>query len=244
MGAAAAEARPSLVERVAQLTQHVRYSIARSPEEREEVFKLRYEGYRRADSIPASFGRRFSDEFDELDNAYIFAVRIDGQLVGTFRVHLLSSPGSVGPTAKAYADIIDPFLAEGQVLIEGGRFVVDPEAAKEYPELLYITLRMPVVASEHFVVDQTLATVRPHHQAFYQRIFGHRPISEPRVFPNVRDRGVLMSTPFQEIRTNLYRRYPFFQSTDEERKALFGTESPAPLGRRPRTPALRLAADV
>jgi hypothetical protein len=230
MSAVVAEARPNLVERIAHRLEHVRFGVARTQEEREEVFKMRYEGYRRDNPIPVSFSRRFADDFDDVENVWIFTVRIEDALVATFRIHVLSPEHPVSPALQVYPELIRPFIDKGQVLVEGSKFVVDPVAAKAYPELPYITLRMPVVASEHFTADQTLATVRTHHQSFYKRIFQHKAISEPREFPFIGGPVVLMTTPFQEIKQGLYERYPFFQSTARERELLFG---PAPLRERP-----------
>ena len=49
--------------------------IARTPDEREQVYRLRYACYRRDQSISERKDAQFSDRFDELPNSFSFLVR-------------------------------------------------------------------------------------------------------------------------------------------------------------------------
>ena len=72
-----------------------------------------------------------------------------------------------------------------EIIIDPARFVADPDKAKRFPELPYVTLRLAYMACEYFKADLGLAIVRPEHQAFYRRVFLHETIAEPRLFPGL-----------------------------------------------------------
>ena len=82
-----------------------------------------------------------------------------------------------------FGDILHPRLDHGEVFIDPARFVADPEKARRFPELPYLTLRLAYLACEYFNADTGLALVRPEHQAFYRQVFLHETIAEPRLFP-------------------------------------------------------------
>jgi hypothetical protein len=68
-----------------------------------------------------------------------------------------------------------PKLDQGLVFIDSTRFVADPEKARNFPELPYVTVRLGSMAGVHFHADFGLAIVRAEHQAFYRRFFCRKP---------------------------------------------------------------------
>ena len=86
-------------------------------------------------------------------------------------------------STELFGDILHPRLDQGEVIIDPARFVADPEKARRFPELPYVTLRLAYLACEYFNADTGLAIVRAEHQAFYRRVFLHETIAEPRLFP-------------------------------------------------------------
>ena len=101
------------------------------------------------------------------------------------------------------------------------RFVADPEKAKRFPELPYVTLRLAYLACEYFNADLGLAIVRAEHQAFYRRVFMHETIAEPRFFPGLLKPVGLMAADFPAMREKVFQRYPMMRSTAFERRMLF-----------------------
>ena len=86
-------------------------------------------------------------------------------------------------STELFGDVLHPRLDRGEVFVDPARFAADPEKAKRFPELPYVTLRLAYLACDHFNADTGLAIVRPDHQAFYRRVFLHETIAEPRAFP-------------------------------------------------------------
>jgi hypothetical protein len=120
-----------------------------------------------------------------------------------------------------FEDLIAPEIAAGKVLVDPTRFVTDRECSRLYPELPYVTLRLPWLALEYFNADIMLATVRGEHQAFYKRLWGARSVCPPRPYPTLTKPIACMMLDYAAVRENVHYRYPFFRSTVFERRMLF-----------------------
>lgn len=208
-------------EAVADLLTKVRYRPAHSPEELEAIYRLRYRSYLREGATAPRPQRMIYDAYDDTFNARIFGCYIDGALVSTLRLHAALRPNDPLPAAAVFPDLVTPLLEGGKRILDPTRFVIDEQAAKSYPKLAYVTLRLAWLATEHHDVDLTLATVRPEHQAFYRRFYGHQLVSDPRPYPELIKPLSLMILEFKPSRARGLLRYPFLASTREERVALF-----------------------
>lgn len=228
MGAVAyARSVPSFSERVQSLLDRVDYRLAVSEEEKDAIYRLRYDAYLKEGAIQPNFGRRLSDAYDDSDNGWIVGVHVDGCLVSSMRIHL-GMPGMTDMVAtNTFAEHVQPLLADGKKIIDPTRFVVDPAAARLYPELPYATVRIGHMATEYFQADVVLATVRTEHQAFYKRVFGHKVVCEARPYPTLIKPLSLMVLDYQAERERIVQRYPFFRSTFFERRALFDADAAA-----------------
>lgn len=222
MSATARAGATSLADRIQALLRRVTYKSADTEEERDAIFRLRYEAYLREGAIAPSFGRRLSDEYDGLDNAWIVGVSIDGSLVGSMRIHVATREYPHLVAAHIFPEYVNPELSAGKVIVDPTRFVIDADAARRFPELSYLTVRTGHMAAEHFGADIVLATVRAEHQAFYKRVFGHVVVCEPRPYLSLLKPLSLMLLDYPGMRDEIARRYPFFTSTAAEREALFG----------------------
>jgi hypothetical protein len=129
-----------------------------------------------------------------------------------------------------FADVLEPQLEAGRVLIDYTRFVTSKTLSQLNPALPYATLRLGWMAGEHFHAHLLLAAVRVEHQAFYRRTFGHRPICPPRTYPLLAKPISLMAADREAVTDRVHRRYPFFRSTFFERRMLFDRQlrMPAP----------------
>ena len=202
--------------------QRVDYRVASSQSERSDIYTLRYNAYLRDEAILPHSSKKLSDEYDEMDNCWNFAVYIDDEMAGAIRIHLITPDSPRGPAVDFFPDIVKPMLDEGKVLIDPTRFVVDRELAPIYPEMPYLTMRAAFMAYEAFEADFGLASVRKEHRAFYRRAFKAEEICEPRPYPPLTVQLGLMRSNVSEFRDQLLARYPIFQSSLTERRLLFG----------------------
>jgi N-acyl-L-homoserine lactone synthetase len=222
MGAPQVVAPLSLAERAHGLLQRTQYRRADTDEARDAIFRLRYEAYLREGAIKPSFARSFSDRYDDLDNAWNVGLYVDDQLCSAMRIHIGTQDLPDMVATDVFGEFVRPELAAGKIIVDPTRFVVDPQMARIYPELPYLTVRVGHMAAEHFAADVVLATVRAEHQAFYRRVFGHVVICAPREYPTLTKPLSLMMLDYPAERERILRRYPFFASTAAERATLYG----------------------
>lgn len=218
-------AQSSFSDGVASLLDRIDYRLANSGEQREAIFRLRYQAYLREGAICPNSSRSFSDAYDETDNAYLFGVYIDGELASSVRIHVASKEHPCSPSLDAFADILQPELDADKIIIDPNRFVADETLSRLHHGLPYATLRLCGMAARYFDADLLLAAVRLEHQAFYRRVFQHRPICEPRPYPGLAKQLSLMTIHYATVAEQVHRRYPFFRSTLFERRRLFEGKS-------------------
>jgi N-acyl-L-homoserine lactone synthetase len=203
------------------LLDNVDYRLAETPEDKEEIYRLRYRAYLREGTILPSEDERVTDDFDNSPYSWIFGVYIHGELCSSIRVSLATPQHPTSPSVEVFPDILKPELARGRSLVDPTRFVADPERAKRFPELPYATVRLGYVAGVHFNADIGLATVRAEHQAFYRRVFLQEPLCEPRLFPGLLKPVGLMAAHYPTLREKVFARYPYLHSSAFERRMLF-----------------------
>ena len=221
MSAVAAASPTSLVDRVERLLQRVDYRRAESAEERMAIYRLRYQAYLREGTIAPNFSEQFSDPVDDRENTWIFGVYIDGKLASSIRLSI-TIPGAIDiPALDVFSDVLLGEILSGQRIVDPTRFVTDRAISRLYPELPYVTLRLPWLALEYFNAHCMLAAVRVEHQAFYKRMWGHQAVCAPRPYPNLQKPISLMTLDYNGARERVHRRYPFFRSNYFERRMLF-----------------------
>jgi len=210
-----------LTDRLTRLSARIDCRRAHTSEEREAIFRLRYEAYTREGAISGNASEKFSDPYDDTDNVHLFGLYIDGEIASSLRLHVASREIPNFPSLEVFPDVLQPLLDAGNVLIDSTRFVADERLSRVYRGLPYITLRPCMLAAEYFRADHCLAAVRAEHQGFYRRAFNHQVICEPRPYPQLVKPISLMTLHFPSASAGLYQRYPFFHSTEFERRALF-----------------------
>lgn len=212
----------SFSERLVDFLDVIEYRPIGEGEDREAVFRLRYDAYVREGAIPISFARRFTDRFDDMPNARIFGLYIEGELASSIRVHIASPEHPDAPCMMAFSDVLGPEIAAGRSMVDPSRFVADQTWARRHSELPYATVRLGFLATEYFNADLGLATPRAEHQAFYKRLFGLRLLCEPREYPSLTKPLSLMGIHYPTVRESLMERHPFLRATGSELEALFG----------------------
>jgi hypothetical protein len=222
----------------------VDYRLAQTPEEKEAIYNLRYRAYLREGAIRPSADQRVVDQFEDAPNAWTFGVYFQGELYSSIRVSVLTSEWRLSPSVELFGEVLHPRLDQGQIIIDSTRFVADPEKARNFPELPYVTVRLGSMAGVHFNADFGLAIVRPEHQAFYRRVFLHETWCEPRLYPGLVKPVGLMASHLPTVRERVLARYPFLRSSAFERRMLFDRPTESTATANPAAPAFEQASIV
>jgi hypothetical protein len=213
--------RPSPV-RGAALFDRVDYRLIETPEDNVRLHQMRYRAYLQAGLIPASESQQVTDRFDDAPNVWNFGVYVADELCSAVRIHLLTSEWRMSYTTEVFGDVLHPRLDRGEVFVDPCRLVADPEMQQRYPELPYLTVRLPFIACEHFHAGIGLSMVRVDHQAFYRRVFLSETLTEPRSFPGwPTKKAVLMASEYAKVREKILTRFPIMRSSAFERRMLF-----------------------
>jgi hypothetical protein len=215
------DAAPAAVGRSSALLDRVDYRLAETEAEKEAIYSLRYRAYLREGAIEPRADERLTDRFDDLPNSWIFGIYLDGELTSSIRINVATPDNHDTPAVDAFRDLLEPELAQSKVIVDPNRFVADPVRRTRYPELPYMTLRLAYVACTHFAADIGTATVRKEHQAFYRRVFLHKPLCQPRPYPTLTKPLCLMAVDYPKMCEKVFQRYPFFRSSASERQTLF-----------------------
>lgn len=239
-----AEQSSSRFVRGAGLFDRVDYRVVDAPDDRESIYQMRYRAYLRGGMIAPTEARRVSDRYDDAPNAWILGIHVDGELCASIRLQVLTSDGRTSLSTEFFGDILHPRLDQGEVFVDPSHFVADPEKARRFPELPYLTVRLTYLACEYFNADTGLEMVRAEHQAFYRRLLLSETISEPRRFSCWNNKQVvLMASDFRTVRERILNRYPIMRSSAFERRILFDRTSRVDLPNR-QTTSIRRHATV
>ena len=224
-----ARSNPSFSDLVAGLLGKIDARRADSAEQREAIFRLRYDAYRRDDVIPAGPSASFSDAYDGTPNAYLLGLHIEGKLASSIRIHVASREYPDCPTLHVFPEYLQPELDAGKIIIDPTRFVADEDLSRLHVGLPYVTLRLCHLAAEYFRADLALAAVRVEHQAFYRRAFNYQLLCEARPYPLLAKPISLMAIHYPTVAEGMHRRHPFLRSTYAERRMLFARPGSRPL---------------
>jgi hypothetical protein len=215
-------------ERVSRLLQRIDCRRADSAEEREAIFRLRYQAYLREQAILPNAAKLFTDPYDDTDNVYLFGLYLDGELASSIRIHVGSRERPYFPSLEVFRDVLEPKLDAGKVIIDATRLVSDERLSRLYHALPYATVRINWLAAAYFENGYSLAAVRPEHRPFYRRTFRLRLICETRDYPYLIKPLCLMANDYPSVADYVHQRYPFFRSTLAERRKLFERTPAAP----------------
>jgi hypothetical protein len=211
----------SFLEGVYAFLELVKYRAAVSDAEKERVYRMRYDAYLKEGALLPGAPVIFKDRFDDLANGLTICVYVEGALVSSMRIHVLSKANPDTPAMQVFADKLQPLIDNGMVIIDPTRFVNDVVRMRLYPKIPYATVRIAAMACEHYHADLALATVRAEHQPFYKRVFGPPDVIPARPYPTLAKPISLMAFDAYKLRQRILDRYPFMASTPQERAKLF-----------------------
>jgi len=215
----------AFAERVWRMLERVEYRRAETPEDKEAIYRLRYEAYMREGAIEPDASGRFTDPFDDVSNVWIIGMFIDGELASSIRLHVAAAEDAPLPAQTVFPDILGPRLRRGQIIVDPTRFVTRLDFSRRFHEMPYLTVRPGWMAGEFFGADFILATIRAEHQGYYRRVFGHQVWSGVRDYPTLKKPIGCMGLDYFAMRDQVQRRYPFYKSSAAERARLFERSS-------------------
>jgi hypothetical protein len=160
--------------------------IARTDEERDQVFRLRYACYRRKGSIDPNPQERFQDPFDELESNFSFIVRSARQEpLATVRISVVLPPKgwTDSPAQHVYGDHPELQRMSAESYVEASRLCFGPLARRD----AFVRLLGNMAAlADFYEVGWLVACPRVEHSDVYQRMFGFQPLAPPRQYYGVK----------------------------------------------------------
>lgn len=221
--------------KVSDFLRRVEYRLARTDEQRNNIYKLRYDANLKEQTILPNPSGMLEDRFDDVINGFNVGVFLDGKLAAALRLHLLSPSYPDSPLVYAYPDLVRPRVKAGFRIVDITRLAADFAIARSEPYLAYATVRLSMLMCEHFEADLILAAVRREHIPFYRREFQATQLSEARPYPTLIKPLCLFEIDYKANGHAIVARHPFHASKAAERLSLFGP---------PRWPALERALDT
>src|SRR5437868_14919931 len=120
---AAAKVTALFPERSSDPLEFVDYRLAETPEEKDEIYRLRYRAYLREGAILPSQSQRVTDRYDDEPNNFIFRVYYRDGLYSSIRISVLFGNWRGSLPAQMFADLLHPGLDRGKTLIDPTRSV-------------------------------------------------------------------------------------------------------------------------
>lgn len=219
-----AEAAPAagFVEKALASLESLEYRRILGGEDLEDVYRLRYEAYRRKELIERNDSGLAEDQYDKTPNCQIFGLYFDDKLASSIRIHHATPEYRVCPTTSHFPHALDEHFDKGVSFIDSSRFCADAEMSVQQPMLPFFTTRLTAMACRYFKANYMLSVIRPEHSAFYRRYFAMKRWGTGQKVDWFAFEVDLYSAEHDEIEERVLSRVPFFRSMDYEREALFG----------------------
>jgi hypothetical protein len=174
--------------------------VADTKEARTQVYRLRYECYRRKGSIPERADEQFSDSFDERPNSFSFLIsNAQQEALATVRITVVKPDRgwTDSPVQHVYGDH-PAFQAIAQdSFVEASRLCFSQQARRD--AFVGLVGHMAALA-EFYGVEWLVACPRVEHSRVYQRMFGFRSLAAPRRYFGVSFETQLLGIRLSELR--------------------------------------------
>ncbi len=211
----------SLNERIESLMHRVEYRRMIDFEDREAVYHLRRKAYAKNNTDIEEWAAEAIDDPHE-ENSDTVGVFIDGRLVGSVKI-TVATQSSPNCQSSSYApEAVGKLLESGGVVIDPGRLVADVDAARDYPELPYLLLRVAILAVQYFEASYSLSLVNKRHAPFYNRVFMAKPIAGPVWCAPLQAELTLMACDVEKDLMAVLERFPFWRASYLEMRQMFG----------------------
>lgn len=175
--------------------------LAQTPEQRAQVYRLRYACYRRRNAIELRQDQQFSDEFDTKPNNLSFLVQAgSAEPFATVRITVVRPDlgWDDSPGRHVYGDHPSFESIRRESYVEASRLCFECQARRD----TFVRLLGNMAAlAEFYEVGWLVACPRVEHSLVYQRLFGFRPLAEARRYFGVNFQTQLLGVRTSEIRS-------------------------------------------
>lgn len=168
----------SLVSKGLDNSRGLDHFLARTPSQREAIFKLRYDAYHGQGLVRGSETRSLSDWQDEESGSAIYGITLHGALVSTIRLSVVSRKQKACTTYAMFKDRFDPIVDSGEKVLDGSRLAVNCSDSSLRRSVLLYTLSLTVTVAASVGADRGAIIARHSHVPFYQR-YGFDLVSGP-----------------------------------------------------------------
>ncbi len=175
-------------------------TLARTANEMDEAFRLRYACYRRSGAIADRPNSRFSDHYDTLPNHFTFLLGSAAEgTMATVRISVVRADlgWNTAPSCKVFGDVPDFRSIASDSFVEASRLCFVEQARRD---VLYRLVANMAAVADLYSVRWLVACPREEHSAIYQRLFGFTPIAPPRKYLGVNFRTELLATERDDLR--------------------------------------------
>jgi hypothetical protein len=173
-------------------------AVAISPEDRTQVYRLRYECYRRSGAIEPRADGQFSDPYDLAPNTFSVLARSTEDVLATVRISVIRPDcGWIdSPVKHVYGEDPQFQAISGESFVEASRLCFGRQARRD----AFIRLLGYMAAlAEFYEVRWLIACPRVEHAKVYQRMFGFRPLAAPRKYYGVNFETQLLGVQRDDI---------------------------------------------
>jgi hypothetical protein len=212
------------IRRTAQLSyfsRRVTYRLATSHDERDAIFKLRYQSYLLTGLISKNSFERYIETADHAANSYLIGLYVGCKLVSSLRLQIGSATTPNFSSLELFPHVLKALLEINRTIVDMGCVAAEGGLSGLYVWLPYLALRPWIMAAEYFHADYMVAATRPEYRPFYQRALGCELHSGLQPAPHHTGRVALVTLDFATSAKRLYESFPFLRSTPAERQRLF-----------------------
>jgi hypothetical protein len=177
--------------------------IARTPEAREQVYRLRHCCYSRKGSIDPRPDRQFSDHYDDTPNHFSFLVRDRAQKsLATVRISVVKPEfgWTESPAGTVFGDHPALKRVARESFVEASRLCFGQQARRDI--FMRLVGNMAALA-DFYQAGWLIACPRMEHSPLYQRLFGFRPLAEPRPYFGVKFETQMLGVRTEDLRSHV-----------------------------------------
>ncbi|CUH21196.1 hypothetical protein JSE7799_00543 [Jannaschia seosinensis] len=164
--------------------------LARTPAQREAIFKLRYDAYYSQGLIYGNDESSLSDWQDDEKTSLIYGITLHGRLVSTIRLSVISRTQKACLTYSMFKNHCDSIVDKGESILDGSRLAVNCSSALRRSVILY-TLSLTAACSVSVNATWGSIIARHRHAPFYER-YGFDLVIGPFTYPGARASTSLM----------------------------------------------------
>jgi hypothetical protein len=206
---------------------NVSYKRMTTETDLDQVFRLRHDNYKAVGHFDGTNDGRYSDELDFVPGVENIGLYVDGDLMGSLRLHLMNKELRKSCSSEIYDFVLNPKLDDGIVMVDTSRFCCDLSKGSRYNALPLAAIRVPGLLAVQKHAHYTLSTVTAPHVPFYKRVLESKDWYDGGIrYPGLTAVVHLLAADMRDITRLAYQNRQYLWSTLAEREALFG-ENPS-----------------